>query len=87
MEERTKLILWVTLDLIFLAVLLYSGAKWIEINNTIKNPCAVCSAQNETLKTCIDYQRKINPLGIEINLTEILKEENKKINYKTLNAS
>ena len=75
MEEKTKLTMWIIINLLLLALLIYSGFKWVDINNTLKNPCEACASENESVDICFKLQRELNPLGIAFNWSEIKNNE------------
>lgn len=80
MEEKTKLRLWLLLCLILLAGLIYLGYLWIDTVNILKQPCTVCAIRNNTFGDCMLEQKRINPFGIQINISDYIKKEEIKIN-------
>lgn len=83
MEEKTKLILWLSLCLVLLVGLVYLAYLWVDTVNILRQPCVVCAIRNSTFGDCIKEEQRINPFGVKINISEFLEKEEIEINKST----
>lgn len=52
MDRKTKLIIWVCIDLILLALSILSISSYFETTATLKSPCGVCASDNPDFEYC-----------------------------------
>ena len=75
MKEKTKLVIWIIVDLLLLIGVIGNTLYWWDTAQSLKAPCVKCARDNEALTDCLNTPR----FPYVINLSE-LEFENKKIN-------